>query len=56
MYGSHKIKFDELNSEISDLKSELSVIKESNEKLAKKLRQSDSLLTEKVSIRLEASF
>jgi hypothetical protein len=46
--GFYRNKFEEINSELNDLKAEISVVKESNEKLSKKLRQGESLLTEKV--------
>jgi hypothetical protein len=49
--ASFKIQLEETTVELNDLKSELSIVKETNDKLNKKLRQTESLLSEKVQLK-----
>ena len=47
--ASYKIQLEEKTIELNDLKGEMSIVKETNDKLNKKLRQTENILTEKVS-------
>ncbi len=46
--ASYKTQLEETTVELNDLKGELSIVKETNDRLNKKLRQTESTLSEKV--------